>query len=164
MPTRQKQKFRFYPLTMTVTIIGIVVCGFWLYARHIEKRKVMLIYRTDHIVLLEACRQVIAQRRAGQWEKEEYNIDPKMRPEVEVQKLPQAILKLKPCYVIIEENILQIEMYGGFAHFGIIAYAEDYKERGGLANKELIHGLYYYDDGYIKRKDYDEYIKSLKPK
>lgn len=59
-----------------------------------------------------------------------------------------------------------VEMMGGLHHYGLYAYPEnispaqiDYES----ADRELIPGLWYYDDGYVEDPDYADRIEKLKP-
>jgi len=48
-------------------------------------------------------------------------------------------------------------MLGGFAHLGVLADREDFKQpwpNFKYANKELIPGLWYYDDTWDDNPDY----------
>ena len=81
-------------------------------------------------------------------------------------RFPKPILELAPTYVYIDENDsgrVMVEMHGGFDHFGVEAYAEDYKKPSYFEyrEKELLPGLWYYDDGYIHNPEYDKRIDTL---
>ncbi len=103
-----------------------------------------LLHHTDHQALLAACRLVMREGYRGK-----YKITwPDKHPDAE--KLPKEILTLGPTYVrVLDDKRVRIEMWGGMSHFGVVAYAEDFKEpyegfKGG--NKELIDGLWFYSD------------------
>jgi hypothetical protein len=56
-----------------------------------------------------------------------------------------------------------VEMRGGLDHFGIQAYPENYKPcfDSKLGDKELLPGLWYYDDKYKKKPNYNKEIDTL---
>jgi hypothetical protein len=103
-----------------------------------------LIYKTNHHELLVACRQLMNKGFEGQyvckW--------PDKNPEVE--NFPEIILQLKPTYVWIhDEGYVDIELFGGMSHYGVIAYTADFNEpyeRFNYGNKKLIDGLWFQSD------------------
>ncbi|MBW7989770.1 MAG: hypothetical protein FVQ84_07120, partial [Planctomycetes bacterium] len=97
--------------------------------RDAQRKQASLLYKTDHQALLKACRELSRRVAAGDLKPGEYRIRTYLVPGV--SKFPQPILDLKPNYVYIDENDsgrVMIEMHGGFAHFGVLAYTEDYKK------------------------------------
>jgi hypothetical protein len=68
----------------------------------------------------------------------------------EVKNFPEIILQLKPTYVWIhDEGYVDIELFGGMSHYGVIAYAEDFNEpyeKFNYGNKKLIDGLWFQSD------------------
>ena len=57
-----------------------------------------------------------------------------------------------------------MEMHGGMTHFGVRIYPEDYKKPDRYfkyVDRELLPGLWYYDDGYIHNPKYDKRIDTL---
>ena len=85
----------------------------------------------------------------------------------QASRFPKVILDLQPRYVHINENNsgrVGIPIFEGFDHFGVNAYTEDYMESGPkheYGDRELIPGLWYYDDGYIDDPEYDKKIEAL---
>ena len=57
-----------------------------------------------------------------------------------------------------------LEMLGGLVHFGVVAYTEDYQKPPfagfKFGDRELIPGLWYYDDGY-NNPEYDKKFEAL---
>ena len=103
-----------------------------------------LLHHTDHQALLAACRSVMKEGYRG-----DYQIAwPDKHPDAE--KLPKEILALKPSYIsVLDEGRVIIEMWGGMSHWGVVAYAEDFKEPYEdytPGNKKLIDGLWFYSD------------------
>jgi len=76
-----------------------------------------------------------------------------------------VILDLEPTYIYIDQNgRVMVEMLGGLHHFGVYAYPEDYKYKEPISaygDKELIPGLWYYNDGYQETPDYGKKIDAL---
>ena len=57
-----------------------------------------------------------------------------------------------------------MEMHGGMDHFGVRIYPEDFNEPDRYfkyVDRELLPGLWYYDDGYIHNPEYDKRIDTL---
>jgi len=55
-------------------------------------------------------------------------------------------------------------MLGGLDHVGVMAYPEDFKETWPnfkYGHKELVPGLWYYDDLYEGDPKYDERVEAL---
>lgn len=84
----------------------------------------------------------------------------------ETSRFPKPILDLAPNYVNIDEDDcgrVMVEMLGGLSHFGVLAYTEDYQKASWAVygDKELIPGLWYYDDGYEGNPRYQKKIDAL---
>jgi hypothetical protein len=108
-----------------------------------------VLHRTDHHALLEACRTLMDTEYRGQ-----YNMRwPFRHPDA--YKFPKEIQRLKPTYVIVKEETVRIELWGGMSHYGVIAYSLDFREPcSGFSygQKKLIDGLWFYSD-FIKLDD-----------
>jgi hypothetical protein len=62
-------------------------------------------------------------------------------------------------------------MHGGWdhikremSHFGVNIYPEDFKEPKGnfkYGDRELLPGLWYYDEGYLRNPEFDKIIEKL---
>jgi hypothetical protein len=128
-----------------------------------KQRQMRLLCETNYQVLLEACRQLSSRVAAGDLKPQQYNI--RLKPNPESSRFPQPILDLEPTYVIIgADGIVQIELHGGFLHYGVIAYPEDYKEPPysfKYGDRKLIDGLWYYDEGYEGNPEYQKKIEAL---
>lgn len=129
----------------------------------VQRKRVHLLYKTDHQALLDACRELSRRAAAGDLKHGMYYVRSDSHP-------PQPILDLGPNHVFIRyDGRVMLEMMGGLDHFGVYAYPEDYKEPPvmgfKLGDKKLIDGLWYYDDGYgVPPEDYDRRIEALRPK
>ena len=127
-----------------------------------KQRQKRLLCETDFQELLDACRQLSSRVSAGDLKPKQYNVRGKPHPES--SRFPQAILDLEPTYVIIDScGIVMIELHGGFLHYGVIAYPEDYKKLSGseYGDIKLIDGLWYYDEAHKGDPEYQKIIEDL---
>jgi len=170
---------RFFAVIVGAVIIGFVLNDLFYVGKTVRgyknQRKVLqtrLLCETDHQVLLEACRDLSRRVDAGDLKSGRYNIRNHLYEQV--PRFPKVILDLQPIYVYIDENDsgrVIIPIFRGFDHFGVTAYTEDYMESGPkykyvdkdlfYGDRELIPGLWYYDDGYIDDPEYDKKIDEL---
>ena len=129
----------------------------------VQELRTRLLYETDHQALLDACREISKQVARGDLKKNQYWIRQDRDPETSY--FPEVILDLEPKYVYIDqEGRVMVEMLARVLHFGVYAYPEDYEYEGPISNygdKELIPGLWYYDDGYRHNPEYDKRIEAL---
>jgi hypothetical protein len=88
-----------------------------------------------------------------------------MRPAGEIPELPRVILDLEPTYIEIDHHgSVMVELHGGMLHFGVIGYPEDFNPPYlgfDYGDKELIPGLWYYDDGYQDSSRHREEIDAM---
>ncbi len=151
-------------------VLGYLVIRGFVFStgRDVRQRQVRLLYKTDHQALLEACRELSGRVVRGDLKPGTYSI--RRDPDPETSRFPQVILDLEPSYVYIDENNsgrVMLEMFGGLGHFGVQAYTEDYKKPHlcfEYGDKELIPGLWYYDDGYRRNPEHGKIIEALRPK
>ncbi len=142
----------------TLIVVGVLVIS--LLAGCNNKRR-HLLCEVDHQALLKACREVLSLAAKGKLQPgRRYNIGWSPRDPAALS-FPKAILDLAPSYVWIlqvdSSVYLNIEMHGGFDHFGVFAYPEDFKEPSGGFNygdRKLIDGLWYHDEEYNSDKEY----------
>jgi len=132
-----------------------------------RKRRVKLLYETNHDELRAACEELSRRVMAGSLRPDMYSLRVDRAPEV--AQFPQVILDLKPVAVTLsQDGTVTVVMIGGFDHWGVVFYPDDYKIQTPdglpLGNKELIDGLWYYDDGYRERSDWQQRLDSLKPR
>ena len=127
-----------------------------------EQRLVRLLSETDYRVLLDACRQLSSSVTSGELKPRQYNV--RSHPDPEASLFPRPILNLEPTYVIIDSHgIVQIELYGGFEHYGVSAYPKDYKKPSWVeyGDRKLIDGLWYYDEDYKGNTSLQKKIEAL---
>jgi hypothetical protein len=116
-----------------------------------------LMHRTDYQALLAACRTLIDEGYRGKYVVHWIN------PHPDVKKFPKEILALKPTYVVVGDQRVHIELWGGMSHYGVNAYAEDFNEPDPeyyYGDKELIDGLWFYSD-LIKPENLDAFIEKM---
>ena len=146
----------------------LLIRGFVFFGvRDAQRNRVSLLYETDHQALLNTCRELSAMVSKGELKPGEYYLHGSERHPA-ASRFPKPILELAPTYVYIDENDcrrVMVEMHGGFDHFGVEAYAEDYKKPSYFEyrDKELIPGLWYYDEGYRENPEYEKVIEALRP-
>jgi len=134
----------------------------------LEGIKVRLLCKTDHQALLEACNKLSKQVANRDLKPGKYMV--LINPDPEVSKFPRPILELRPRYVYLDDysGRVLIEMTGALeVHFGVCAYPEDFKvpfKGFKYGDKELIPGLWYYDDAYRDNPEYEKIIEALMQK
>lgn len=145
--------------------------------RHAHLRRVLLLCNTDHQALLNAGREIMSQvpkdhlRLNPPFDAISHLGDFKFNVPEEVQ-IPQVIRNLKPHVCLVSyDGYLTLEMHGGFDHirremnhFGVQIYPEDYKEPDRdfkYGDRELLPGLWYYDEGYLRNPEFDQIIEKI---
>ena len=138
----------------------LLIRGFVFFAiRDAQQRQARLLCDTDFQALLEACRELSRQVATGDLKPGKYRICRDRHPQA--SRFPKPILDLAPTYVFIHESgQVILEMLGGLHHLGVYAYPEDYKlpSYAEYGDRELIPGLWYYEEGY---KDSPELRKKI---
>ena len=129
-----------------------------------QQRRVQLLCKTDHEALLKAGRKILNQIP------EDYlNTDGKrvagVRHLPKGVQIPKTIQDIRPRGFLVDyDGYLIMEMHGGMDHFGVRMYPQDYQEPDRYfkyGDRELLDGLWYYDDGYIHNPEYDKRIDAL---
>jgi hypothetical protein len=175
MKTRKKIALGIAVAMVLVTLISVFVFPWreplfrvlWLRAIHqAQQRRVLLLCKTDHPALLKAGREILSKvskdRLNPQSDGYRYLGDFAVPKGV---RTPQAIRNLRPRgFIISYDNYLTVEMHGGMDHFGVKIYPEDFREphrNFEYGDRELLPGLWYYDDGYLHNPEYDKMIETL---
>lgn len=126
-----------------------------------QQRKVHLLSETNHQALLEACRELSERVSAGDLEPNNYLLLHKPHPET--SRFPQLILDLEPMRISIKDDrSIMVEMHGGFHHYGVTAYPENFEKPShsfSYGDKKIIDGLWYYEDGYNPR--YNKWVEKM---
>lgn len=139
----------------------------------LEARRSLLLYESDHQALLEACKELSKQVDTGQLKPGYYTLYG--TPDPETKQFPQPILDLEPLQVIIEKDgLVNIFMWPSVM-YGLIVFPEkdedsptEPKDNYEGWRIELIDGLWYYDEDFLKHpehmKEVEELLKKRKSK
>jgi len=140
----------------------VFIASFGLIPFQESLRQNRLLCRTDHQALLAECRALHKQLSAE-------NLDIKKQEYIkvsdsELSKFP-LIRRLGGRVFASLNGAVWIELGWTMRHFGVSAATEDLLSRsspgGSFGNRELVPGLWYYDDEYNRDKDYDESIDHM---
>lgn len=122
-----------------------------------------LLCETDHAALLAACQELLHQVETGDLKPGTYDFGSDPHPKT--SRFPEPIVELRPSCVYVEADRIMVEMMGGLDHFGVDVYVEgfDGTRFAGFkyGDKELVPGLWYYDDGYDENPRYGRKIDAL---
>ncbi len=157
----------FLVITVSVSALSYFVYKTGTFAvkfkNEVRQRQVHLLLQTDHRALLKACRVISDMYKEGELKKSHYQI--RFDPDPQVDKFPKIILDIDPTYLdITSYGVVVLELFGGLDHFGVYAYPDDFNEPfDGYkhGDRELIDGLWYYDDGYYNNPEYGKGIEEL---
>jgi hypothetical protein len=149
-------------LLYLIFTLGVVFILFGGEAKKAIQRQERLLCETDHQALMEACREISRMFTDGELKKYQYQV--RNNPDPEISSFPQVILDLEPTYINLHPGCVTVELCGGLDHFGVYAYTEDFKppvRNYYYGGRELVPGLWYYDDGYENNPEYDKTIEAL---
>ncbi len=136
-------------------------------AKHVaQQRRVLLLYHTDHEALLKAGREILRQGPKDPWN---------YRPLGPVHidgfpvpggvRIPKVIRKLRPHATLINFNgFVVLRMEWGVAGFGVKIYPEGFsrpRRDFRYGNRELLPGLWYFDDRYNNDPEYNRRIDEI---
>ncbi len=135
-------------LVSPIVVIGVYVS---LSREHTSMRQHGLIYQTNHAAILAACREMLLHKRDyGDHQHPGSASEPVSDYIVldsDDRRLPAVIRHFKPATITIKDDSVEIEMGGGFFHYGLTAFAQGavselhHKDLGGT--RRLIPGLWY---------------------
>jgi hypothetical protein len=143
--------------------------------RRAHLRRVLLLCNTDHHALLKAGREVLSQVPKDTLNPPLDGISHlggfKLVLPEQVH-IPQVVRDIEPHVCLIgDDGSLTLEMHGGsdhmrreMSHFGVQIYPVNYKEPASdfkYGDRELLPGLWYYDEGYDHNPEYDKVIDRL---
>ena len=128
-------------------------------ARELAQAETRRLCETDHQALLEACRELSRQVKAGELKDGVYGPP-------EVLRFPEPIPTLQPKFVTIgRDGPVLVEMGFGLWPLGVYAYPEDFPQHPPpfkYGDRKLLEGLWYYEDGYsLDPNAYDKRIDRL---
>ena len=147
-------------LPVVVYFILPTIAG-WRDIEQVNSKRVQLLYRTDPVALLAACREVMTDRNSfTHWERNGWEcIDPRN------PKLPAAILALQPRSIAVDKDSVSLGLHGEIGRLVVVAYSvqaasSHAKYSDGLL---LTLGLWFFDEGLTYQDtDRAKYIKQLK--
>jgi len=159
-----------------ILILSIVVCsgsglGVLMYLGYfavsamrdldrMEARRPTLLYETDHRALLKACKEISKLVAAGRLEPGEYQIQG--NPDPESKQFAQVILDLDPLRVDVEPDGQVDIIMSPVVMYGVSAFPEDYeRSRSGEGGIELIDGLWYYDEDFLRHPEHKKEVEEL---
>lgn len=120
-----------------------------------QARKVRLLSKTDHVALLEACRELLRQVSEGKLERNRYFV--RIGPSPEASQFPQIVLDLDPLAIdTASTGYLIVEMAGGMQYYGVVAYSEEFQKPSPhfvYGDKKIIDGLWYREPEYNPKLD-----------
>ena len=126
-----------------------------------RQRLVRLLSKTDHQALLEACREISKEVSAGNLDPNRYIV--RYKPDPEVSRFPKLVLGIEPLYIdISSDGRIGLEISGALHHCGVRAYPKNYEKPSDnftYGDKEIIDGLWYYEDGYDSK--HGKWVDSL---
>jgi hypothetical protein len=175
MKRRRKTVLTLVVASVILLVLWVVVLGggvsIWgsffnsMMARRGRQSRVALLCETDHQVLFESCMELSKRAAQGSLKPGKYLVRGGDRSS-EASSFPRAILDLGPSYIHIDENNtgrVMVAMRGGLDHFGVQAYPDDYKDRfdSKRGDRELLPGLWYYDDNYKRYPNYDKKVDTM---
>ncbi|MBN2133286.1 MAG: hypothetical protein JW741_27555 [Sedimentisphaerales bacterium] len=129
----------------------------------LRQARVRLLTKTDFEALVKAGREVISQvhippdphgaRRIGSF------------PVPAGVQIPAAIRRLHPRgFAMTYDGYLFIQMHGAIDNFGVRIYPADFEPPDQYfkhGDRQLIDGLWYYDDNLGRGTEYDKWIDTL---
>lgn len=131
-----------------------------------QQRRVLLLYHSDYEELLKAGREILSQ---GPKDLKNYRYFGPMHingfPVPRGVPIPKVIRKLRPYATLINFNgFIVVQMEEGLVGFGVKIYPEGFKEPHRdfeYGNKELLPGLWYFDEKYDADPQYDRKIDTI---
>ncbi len=124
-------------------------------------RQERLLCRTDHQALLDSCRALSNHVSVSYPEAAQGKVYMRV-PDSELSEFP--LIRRLGGRVFFVNGVVSIEFGGTMRHLGVKAYPEDYKEpfsNYDHGDKELVPGLWYYDDTFNRQEDYGEKIDRM---
>jgi len=121
----------------------------------------MLLYQTDHTLLLEQCRTKMENYRSSRPEKEVNDIvhEDFIRSQRGI-KIYNKLFNLPVSTYYIDGKSILLEFHSGFESVEVVAFAENSWGHGDI---KLIDGLWYNDEGFRKKQNFSDYLERLKP-
>jgi hypothetical protein len=169
---QMKKRIQWFLIGFSGFVIASIIfsCGDLIYGLHhfsiMENRRSMLLYETDHQLLLKACRELSKQMSEGEIKADSsLKLSIIVKHDPNTKQLLQPIIKLGSPYVYVEnDGFVVICMWPG-VQYGVYAIPESYK--GSISEVipkwsiKLIDGLWYFDEDYITHPDHKKEVEKL---
>jgi hypothetical protein len=136
-------------------------------AEHLEQqRRVLLLYHTDYEALLKAGREILKQGPKDPWNYRPLGpIHINGFPVPRGVRIPKVIRQLRPYATLINFNgFVVVQMKQGVVGFGVRIYPEGFKTPHRdfqYGNRELLPGLWYFDDECSQNPEYDKKMDEI---
>lgn len=132
-----------------------------------QHRRVLLLYHADHEALLKAGREILRQGPKDPW-----NYRPRGPihilgfPVPRGVRIPKVVRNLRPHATLINfEGYVVLQMEEGIVGFGVKIYPKGYNKPPnrsfGYGNRELLPGLWYFDNKYDQIPGYGKKIDEV---
>jgi hypothetical protein len=158
-------------LTAGLLLFAFTPVGFFMYFvvigpiqdARLQKR---LLCETNHQALLEECRRLsnrVVIDNPDRGKEEPMGVVVMRVPDSELSKF-RLIRDTGGRVFVNIDGVISIEGGGTMRHFGLNAYPENFREpfsNYDYGHKELVPGLWYYDDTYKRDKDYGKVIDGV---
>ncbi len=116
--------------------------------QHVVSQTHHALNETDHAALLETCREMIR-------DPERYRAGVPGEPiEVKPDQWPEAVRRLRPFYVRLDNTTCRMVMTGGFHYSYVVAFADDPQTPEVPVTFKLMSGLWFYEDGRMTGMQY----------
>jgi hypothetical protein len=164
-------------IIVTVSIVIFCLYCLWIWRAVVDlssitadanKKRVQLLYETDHEALLQGCRSLMEQKRDNSLNMNYWFFDSpsdgglRINGNFREADLPEVIVNLNPTFIVIfEDDRVLIELVASFHSVLVQAYPVGVE---GDGDTKLLNGLWYWDIGYEKMKNFDKYLEDLKSK
>lgn len=147
---------------ISVPIVKFII-GIHLHFRRHEEKQLKILYEIDHEEMLQACREIIENRRVYArkmgWDKappQIFDLDSGL------PSIPAILRDLEPRDITVTIDGVSVEFHGGHWHWGLYAFPERLVDSPPFTgNVEIIPGLWFYDNEYFPGI---EKLKKLKPR
>ena len=151
-----------FVVAVLITLIGYNIVWVLLDFKRMESRRPVLLYMTDHQVLLEACREISKSVTSGEIEIDYNRTYYRNSGDLDLEKklFPKPILDLLPSQVYIEKNGLVVITMSPVVLYGVRAYPEGFKGPY-YGDIELIPGLWYFDQDFVSHPEHKKEIEEL---
>ena len=132
---------------IVIVLVSVFVVGAG--QGEIVQRQRLILYKINPNPVLAACATIRAKQALFRGNPDWHAAKGGDMPDPADPQMPPVIATLRPCTITIQPSGVQIELGGGFYHFGL-AEQMPRTPKPVLAVKQLVPGLWYYaEDGKV---------------